>query len=204
MSTRPLSREALTDGNVVDHARALIGVELHSWIDGIHAAGRVVETEAYRGADDKAAHSYGYKRTARTDIFFGAAGHAYVYLIYGLHSMFNVVTGPRGQPDAVLVRAIEPLFGTDAMLARRKLPSILPRIGNGPALVCQALAITRHHYGVDLLAGDAVIQLRGVLNSVAASAIIAGPRVGVAYSEECAAWPWRFRESGNPYTSPAK
>ena len=199
-----LTRSRLRELPVERAARELLGVEVHTEIDGFRAAGRIVETEAYRGADDKAAHSYGYKRTRRTEVFFGDAGHAYVYLIYGLHRMFNVVVGPPEEPNAVLVRALEPLDGTDAMLARRQLTSAGGRLANGPALVCQALGITRAHYGVDLLAAGAPIRLVGDLGTVAPERITASPRVGVAYAGECAAWPWRFRESGNPYTSPAK
>ncbi len=161
-----IARDRLTGAGVVAHARALLGAEVHTFVDGSHTAGRIVETEAYRGADDKAAHSYGHKRTKRTEVFFGPPGHAYVYLVYGLHQMFNIVTGPAGQPDAVLVRAIEPIRGTEVMLARRGLPELSPRVGNGPALVCQALGITRAHYGLDLLSADAEVQLRGVLGSV--------------------------------------
>lgn len=189
----------------MDHAaRALLGAEIHSFVDGLHTAGRIVETEAYRGADDKAAHSFGNRRTKRTEVFFGPPGHAYVYLIYGLHRMFNIVTGPAGQADAVLVRAVEPLVGIDVMLSRRNLSTVAPRISNGPALLCQALGVTLDHYATDLLDASSAIQLHGSLGTVSDTDVIRSPRVGVAYAEDCATWPWRFRESGNPYTSPAK
>lgn len=191
-------------GGVEAVARGLLGVEVHSYIDGVHTAGRIVETEAYRGADDKAAHSYKHKRTKRTEVFFGDAGHAYVYLIYGVHEMFNVVTGPVGQPDAVLVRAVEPVIGREPMRARRKRPVDGPRLTNGPALVCQALGITREHYGADLTDPRSPVHLRGRLHTLTAENVLVSPRVGVAYAEECAGWPWRFRVSGNLYTSPAK
>lgn len=197
-------REQLRTSPVDAAARALLGVEVHTFVDGVHAAARIVETEAYRGADDRAAHSYGYKRTKRTEVFFGDAGHAYVYLIYGLHQMFNVVVGPPEEPNAILVRGVEPLVGVAQMLKRRRLTAPGPRISNGPALVCQALGISRAHYGVDLLSEGSPVQLRGQLDTVAPDTVIASPRVGVAYAGECAAWPWRFRESGNLYTSPAK
>ncbi len=199
-----ISREALCGLDVVAIAKSLIGAEIHTFIGGLHTAGRIVETEAYRGTDDKAAHSYGHRRTPRTEVFFGPGGHAYVYLIYGIHHMFNIVTGPVEQPDAVLIRAIEPLVNFDLMRSRRGLTASGPRIGNGPALVCQSLGIDRSHYGVDLMSEDSDVRLRGELGSVSARSIVASPRVGIAYAEECAVWPWRFRESGSPHTSPAK
>ena len=197
-------RKRLRDLPVEEAARRLLGAEVHTRIDGARAAARIVETEAYRGADDKAAHSYGYRRTPRTAVFYEDAGHAYVYLIYGLHQMFNVVVGPPGEPNAVLVRGVEPLSGVELMRTRRGLDAPGPRLTNGPALVCQALGISRAHYGLDLLASGSAVRLVGTLGTVPDPEIVASPRVGVAYAEECATWPWRFRESGNAYTSPAK
>ena len=204
-------RARLRDLPIEEAARQLLGVTVYTEVGGVPTAGRIVETEAYRGADDKAAHSYKYKRTKRTAVFYADAGHAYVYLIYGLHRMFNVVVGPPGEPNAVLVRAVEPVTGIDVMLARRKLRTPGPRIGNGPALVCQALGISRAHYGLDLLGAGSPVRLLGELGTVPAPEVIASPRVGIAYAGECARWPWRFRESGplgplgaNSYTSPAK
>ncbi len=117
---QPLNRSTLSDPDVSELAAALLGVEVHSFVDGLHTAVRIVETEAYRGADDKAAHSYLHRRTSRTEVFFGASGHAYIYLVYGIHTMFNVVVGPVGRPDAVLVRAAEPLLGLDIIQTRRR------------------------------------------------------------------------------------
>lgn len=204
-----LSRSSLRN-EVVDVAQALLGVELHSFTESGHSAGRIVETEAYRGADDRAAHSFGHRRTPRTEVFFGDAGHAYVYFVYGIHTMFNVVVGPVGSPEAVLIRALEPIYGLELMCSRRvsktgfrqNLP--VYRLANGPGLVCQALGIKREDYGVDLLDAKSPLQLRGELNTLTASEIIASPRVGVAYAGECAAWPWRFRQAGSVYSSPAK
>ena len=200
-------------GDVASIAPRLLGAELHSFVGGEHVAGRIVETEAYRGADDKAAHSYLHRRTARTEVFFGPPGHAYVYLVYGIHTMFNVITGAPDQPDAVLIRAIEPLLGLPVMQRRRAAarrkggdPAELQTTGltNGPGLVCQAFGIDRGHYGVDLLDSSSILQLRGEFGSVSAKHMTASARVGVAYAQECALWPWRFRTSGNPHCSPAK
>ena len=172
----------------------------------------IVETEAYRGRDDKAAHSYQYRRTPRTEVFFGPAAHAYVYLCYGIHHMFNVIVGPVGEPNAVLIRAVEPREGLETMLERRGLAKVERRLSGGPGLVCQALGLDRSHNGLDLLDESSFVRLRGPLGSFSlrqaqgrlTKQVITSPRVGIAYAEECAAWPWRFRVKDNPYTSPAK
>ncbi len=200
-----ITREDLSSDDVVAQARGLLGVHITTRVDGQLTTGRIVETEAYRGRDDKAAHSYNYKRTARTEVFFGAAGHAYVYLCYGIHRMFNIIVGPVGEPNAILIRAIEPVAGIATMLARRQLDQVERRVGGGPGLVCQALGIELQHNACDLFDPYSPIQLAGKFDQVAASgSILASPRVGVAYAQECAQWPWRFRESGSDFTSPAK
>ena len=103
-----IERLHLANLDILGQAQGLLGTLLISEIGGQRSVARIVETEAYRGADDKAAHSYGYKRTQRTEVFFGPPGHAYVYLIYGMHRMFNVICGPENEPNAVLIRAVEP------------------------------------------------------------------------------------------------
>ena len=173
-------------------------------VNGSVAVGRIVETEAYRGRDDKAAHSYNYKRTARTEVFFGPPGHAYVYLIYGIHQLFNVITGPPGEPNAVLIRAVEPITGIQAMLNRRDIEKVVPRVSNGPGILSQALGISRDHNGVDLFASDSEVHLSGPFGGLSPKLIKASTRVGVGYAEECAAWLWRFRDLSSPYTSSAK
>ena len=173
-------------------------------VDGEPAIGRIVETEAYRGRDDRASHAYPLKRTRRTEVFFGPPGHACVYLCYGIHRMFNVICGPVGEPNAVLVRAIEPVAGTDAMLRRRGLSEVGRRVGGGPGLVCQALGIALAHNAVDLFSAGSAVRLRGVFGGLPAAAVVSSPRVGIAYAGEDAARPWRFRVSGSGFTSPAK
>jgi len=199
-----ITRDAITQGDVVDHARMLLGAELHTGFGESFCRARIVETEAYRGSDDRAAHSYGYKRTKRTEVFFGPAGHAYVYLCYGIHRMFNVVVGAIDEPNAVLVRAVEPLEGQELMCSRRGLQTPSTRLSSGPGLLSQALGVSLDYDGCDLLGEDSPIRLRGMLGSLSAKQITVGPRVGVAYAGECALRPWRFRVSGNPFTSPAK
>ena len=202
---REICRYHLADEDVVAHARALLGTRIVATdSSGVETVGRIVETEAYRGADDKASHAYPLKRTPRTEVFFGEPGHAYVYLCYGIHRMFNVITGPVGTPNAVLVRAIEPLSGIEAMLKRRELTRVQRRVGGGPGLVCQALGIGLDDNASDLFDGASRVRLSGVFGGHSPKQVIASPRVGIPYAEECAAWPWRFRIAGNGFTSPAR
>ena len=199
----PLPRAFFTRPDVVQVAKDLLGKYLVSNMPEGSCVGRIVETEAYRAPDDKACHAYGNRRTKRTETMFARGGTAYVYLIYGMYDMLNVVTGPAETAQAVLLRALEPMDGLPLMQARRQLDRPGPRMTNGPGILCRALAVTRAHDGTDLCdpTGE-LFLLDGP--SVAADKITASPRVNVAYAEECAAWPWRFREAGNRYTSPAK
>ena len=190
--------------NVVDIARDLLGKFLFSALGGAVCGGMIVETEAYRGPDDRACHAWGNKRTKRTEVMFGPGGHAYVYLCYGIYHLFNVVTGGEGEPHAVLVRAIEPTDNLPLMQNRRGLDRVERRLTAGPGLLTQALGIDCRQYGARLFGPDGGLWLedRGV--RLPDDAVLAGPRVGVAYAGECAGWEWRFRIRDNPWTSPAK
>ncbi|CAN5607958.1 DNA-3-methyladenine glycosylase [soil metagenome] len=170
------------------------------------SVGRIIETEAYAGPEDRASHARAGP-TRRTRVMFGPAGRAYVYLVYGMHHCLNVVCGPDGRAGAVLIRALEPLDGLDRMRHRRGLPSQPDlRLAAGPALLCQALDIDRGLDGVDLLHDD---RLRLALPDAApadaaeqTTHIVAGPRIGVAYAgAEWAARPWRFGFAGHPSLS---
>jgi DNA-3-methyladenine glycosylase len=133
---------------------------------------------------------------------FGEPGIAYVYLCYGIHHLFNVVTNTEGNADAILIRGIDPLDGVDTILERRGKSKLERSVGGGPGIVSQALGITTKNYGEDLQ-GDLIwIEDRGI--SVKTSDIISSPRVGVDYAGEDAKLPWRFRIKGNKFTSPAK
>jgi DNA-3-methyladenine glycosylase len=162
--------------------------------DGRRLSVRIVETEAYEQGDP-ASHSY-RGRTARTEVMFGPAGHLYVYFTYGMHFCANVVTGRRGEGSAVLLRAGEPLEGLDIM-AERRGTSNPRRLCSGPARLCQALCIDRAAGGEDLVAGERIWLERGT----AATAISAGPRVGIRRAME---QPWRFWETGDPFVSRAR
>jgi DNA-3-methyladenine glycosylase len=166
-------------------ARALLGMHL-AHDDGRKVrVGRIVETEAYMGPKDLAAHSAGGRRTARTEIMFGPAGHAYVYFIYGFWNCLNVVTSAIGQPQAVLLRALEPVANVSDSTW-------------GPGLLCRALAVDRTLNGADLCAGPLWIERPGKKRTVR---IGRSTRIGVAYAKEWALRPWRFFDRDSPYVS---
>jgi DNA-3-methyladenine glycosylase len=161
---------------------------------------RIVETEAYLGRDDRAAHAWGGRRTARNESLYLPGGHAYVYFIYGIHYCLNAVTGGAEEGGAVLLRAGEPLAGAATMAARRRLARP-PRPGDlagGPGKLCQALAVDRAFDGAPLDRGELVLAHGEPLPLVR---VCRGPRVGVGYAGEAAGWPLRFAEAGNPHVS---
>src|SRR5688572_32005820 len=155
-------------------------------------AGRIVEVEAYDGPEDRASHARA-GRTPRTAVMFGPAGHAYVYLVYGLHHCLNVVCGPDGEASAVLLRALAPLAGVELMRARRgPTGGADPRLAAGPARLCQALGLDRRDDGRDLL-GPGPLVLLAPDAAPRGTEIVSGPRVGVDYAGP--GWadrPWRF------------
>ena len=196
-----LSREFYL-GDTVEIARQLLGKYVVRRLDGLTLAGRITETEAYVGRCDKACHAYNYRRTPRTETLFLGPGHAYIYLIYGMYHCLNFVTEPEGEPAAVLLRAVEPVAGTDAMLHLRYGDKPLTAFRkkhflDGPGKVCQGLSLTREQNGLDLT-GDALFlcdspeDLGLPCPAPARETICAGPRIGVDYAEEARDFPWRF------------
>lgn len=180
-------------------ARELLGRTLVSTLGGVRTSGRIVETEAYLGAPDRAAHTFGGRRTERNRSMWERAGTGYVYFVYGMHHCMNVVAGAEGEPVAVLVRALEPREGAEAMYERRSAASRPEELCSGPAKLCQALAITLDQDGCDLVGGE---QLYLIDSRPDVSAAIArGPRIGVDYAGEWAAEPLRFWLAGNPHVS---
>jgi DNA-3-methyladenine glycosylase len=165
-------------------ARELLGMLLAHRVDGALRVGRVVETEAYLGTHDLASHS-SKGRTARTEVMFGPPGHAYVYLIYGVHHCLNVVTEAEGHAAAVLIRALEPVANIAGST-------------KGPGLLCRALAIDRRHNGLDLT-GDSLFLAEPDRRDPIE--VVARPRVGVGYAGEWAERPLRFLIRGNPFVS---
>ena len=181
--------------DVVATAKQLLGKYLCTNIDNQMTIGKIVETEAYCGATDKACHAH-FGKTKRNQVMFAQGGIAYVYLCYGIHHLFNVVTNIEGCADAVLIRAIEPVIGIDTMLQRRNMQKLLHRIAAGPGSVSQALGISTSLYGTDLQGDKIWIADNQPIHT---DSIIASTRIGVAYAEEDALLPWRFRVKGNPW-----
>jgi DNA-3-methyladenine glycosylase len=194
-----LSLDFYRQPDVVAVAQALVGKYLVTCVGGELTSGQIVETEAYCGATDKACHAH-LRRTKRTEVMFRAGGVAYVYLCYGIHRLFNIVTNQEGLADAVLVRAVAPAEGLPTMLARRGLAQVAPRLTAGPGALAEALGIGLVHYGTDLTGPEIWLEDRGG----PAPALVASPRVGVDYAGEDALLPWRFRAQGSPWCSPAK
>ncbi|MDX9750050.1 MAG: DNA-3-methyladenine glycosylase [Flavobacteriales bacterium] len=188
MHTHVLQRSWYMDHHVTDLARLLLGKVLATTFDGLRTAAVITETEAYVGAGDRASHAYGDRRTPRTAPMYGPGGHAYVYLCYGIHHLFNVVAGPPGTPHAVLVRAAFPVEGI-AVVGARRAPA--PPTMNGPGTVGQGMGIHVRHTGLDLCAGPITIEDHG--HVVPPARVIAGPRVGVDYAGPDARLPYRFR-----------
>ncbi|WP_160137835.1 DNA-3-methyladenine glycosylase [Chryseobacterium sp. c4a] len=180
-------------------AQDLLGKVLFTKINGEITAGIIVETEAYNGISDKASHAYGGRRTDRTETLYSHGGVSYVYLCYGIHHLFNVVTSVEDEPHAVLVRAIEPLIGTEIMEYRRNMPASKAAISSGPGSAAKALGIDRSFNKKDLRGHEIWIEDHGIQYPV--DSIIAGSRIGVAYAKEDALLPWRFFVKGNKYVS---
>lgn len=188
-----LPQEYYLTEDVVTLARDLLGRHLVTFIDNIKTVGIITETEAYRGPEDRASHAWNNRRTNRTEIMFGPGGHAYIYLCYGIHHMFNVVSGSEGTPHAILIRAIEPHDGVAAMLARRKSVAPRKRWTGGPGTAAQALGLHTRMSGARLFDPASLIQIHSGNAQPRSEEIQIGPRVGIDYAGEDAALPWRFQ-----------
>ncbi len=171
-------------------AKELIGAKLCSFKDDILTSGIIVETEAYEGITDKASHAYNNRRTARTNIMFQEGGVAYVYLCYGMHHLFNVVTNVKGIPHAVLIRAIVPASGIETMKLRTGKKHINFKETNGPGKLTKALGIHTSDTGESLFGNK--IWIEKPLIQINQSDIITGPRIGVDYAGEDAFLPYRY------------
>ena len=178
--------------DVVQISRDLLGKYLITQFDGVITGGIITETEAYAGVTDRASHAFGDKRTKRTETMYSAGGVAYVYLCYGIHHLFNVVTNVKGVPHAVLIRAIEPKVGLKTILNRRGINGKSKKpVSGGPGTVSQALGITTADTGSNLNGDRIWIEERGL--DIDPQSIITSPRVGVDYAGEDALLPYRFR-----------
>lgn len=182
-----LPRSFYARANTVAIARDLLGKVLSTRINGMPTSAIITETEAYLGAVDRASHAYGGKVTPRNKVMYGEPGHAYVYLCYGIHHLFNVVTNVPGVAHAVLVRAVIPREGVKEMRRRRNVKHFTT---GGPGTLTQALGITTAHTGTDLLGELITIEDRAI--TVPRGSIITGPRIGVDYAGADARLPYRF------------
>lgn len=188
-----------TRKNVVLIAKELLGKILVTNWDGTITSGRIVETEAYAGAIDKASHASGGRRTKRNEIMYGEGGFSYVYLCYGIHHLFNVVTNTKDVPHAILIRALDPLEGIDTMLDRTRKAKLDHTLTRGPGNVSKALGISTIHSGLSLNDGSIYIVDDG--GKYSKKEIAASPRIGVDYAGLDALLPYRFYVKGNPFVS---
>lgn len=189
MPSPKLSRSFYLRTDVVAIARELLGMALCTRFNGALTSGIISETEAYAGPVDRASHAWNGRRTPRNEVMYARGGTAYVYLCYGIHHLFNVVTHDRDVPHAVLIRAIVPLEGATVMARRRKSKGIFTT--GGPGTLTEALGIRTVHTGVDLLGDHIWIEDRGI--AILSERVITGPRIGVQYAKEDALLPYRFR-----------
>ena len=195
---KTLPREFYTRPDVLEVARDLLGQKLVvPNKNGSRVAGIIVETEAYRGPEDRASHAYNGRRTPRTETMYGLGGTAYVYFVYGMYNQFNVVTNSEDIPHAVLVRAVEPVEGLD-LIRRRRAGRSEYELTSGPGRLCVAMGIDRRLDKADLL-GERVWIEEGV--SMSPGEIARGPRVGIDYAEQWIDKPWRFWVRDNPFVS---
>lgn len=196
-----LSRE-FYNRDTVQVAQDLLGKYLVRRYHGELLVGRITETEAYIGRCDKACHAYNYRRTSRTETLFMTPGHAYIYLIYGMYNCLNFVTEPEGEPAAVLIRAVEPIAGTDTIYRLRfgdkaLTPYRIKHFMDGPGKVCKGFSLTRNENQMDLMSDelfvcDTLDELGITYPELPQERLCAGPRIGIDYAEEARDFPWRF------------
>ncbi len=184
--------------NVVKIARELLGKGLFTSVNGLLTGGLIVETEAYSWKE-RGSHAYGGRRTSRNDIMFEKGGYAYVYLCYGMHHLFNVVTNSADTADAVLIRALEPIEGAQYMKERRGDLKNKFHLTSGPGKLTKAMGIDRKWNGKFLL--DNEIWIEDVGKKLSGKQINATPRIGIDYAGEDAKLPWRFTWNGNLWVS---
>jgi len=195
---KKIPREFYLNYDTVSIARDLLGkLVVVPDEQGRRVSGMIVETEAYLGADDRAAHSYAGRRTPRNEVTYGSGGHVYVFFVYGMYYQLNVVTGPADHPHVVLIRAIEPVDGVEIMRERRgKMPD--KNLTSGPGKLCIALNIDRSLNGDDLCGGRIWLEDHCLF---ADDEIAAGKRIGIDYAGDDVANPWRFWVKDNSFVS---
>lgn len=185
--------------DILQIAKELLGKILVTKWKGTFTSGRIVEVEAYMGITDKASHAFGGRRTNRNEIMYADGGVAYVYLCYGIHHLFNVVTNSKKIPHAILVRALEPIKGIDEMLHRVGKDRLDNSLTRGPGNLSKALGLFTFHSGQSLLSKDLFISSDDFVYNK--NEIIASPRIGVDFAGKDALLPYRFYIKGNPFVS---
>lgn len=190
-----LPRQFYLDDDVVKLSKKLLGKVLITNFEKMTTSGLITETEAYRGPEDRGSHAYDNRRTNRTEVMFQEGGRSYIYLCYGIHHLFNVVTNVEGIPHAVLIRALFPLEGTEVMACRRKKSANFKNLTQGPGSVTQALGVTTQYNGLELTSPPIWIEDRGI--SIPSDVIEQNSRVGIDYAGEDAQLPWRFTIMNN-------
>src|SRR5690554_2245087 len=200
LNIKALPQSFYLEGDVVDISKKLLGKIIVTDIDAETTISRIVETEAYNGSMDKACHAYPNRKTPRTEVMFKEGGRSYVYLCYGIHSLFNIVTHAENVPNAVLLRAVEPIIGAETMIDRRRIKNQI-NLTNGPGKLASALGITRSCNDVVLYDPNSPIYIAEETGREDPPKIIQTTRIGVDYAEEDALLPWRFYMKDNPYVS---
>jgi DNA-3-methyladenine glycosylase len=183
-------------------ARELLGKILVTEFRGLKTSGRIVETEAYAGEPDRASHAFGGRRTRRTEVMYRKGGTAYIYLCYGIHHLFNIVTNRKDIPHAILIRALEPLSGIETMLRRAGKKKLDFSLTRGPGNLARALGISTSHSGLSLVKSQIYLADDGFL--LAPEQVVIGPRIGVEYAAEDAFLPYRFFVLESDYVSGKK
>lgn len=196
-----LDEEYYLNTDVCYIAKNLLGKLLITCFDGQYTSGIIVETEAYRGPDDRASHSFNNRLTPRNTIMYHRGGCAYVYLCYGFHSLFNVVTAPEHHAHAVLIRALEPVEGIEVMRERRSLNQVNNIITKGPGSLSLAMGINKSHNSLRLYNQKSPIQIHNQSTNYLESEIGTSARIGVESSGDSAHWPWRYFIKSSPFVS---
>jgi DNA-3-methyladenine glycosylase len=199
LDLRKLDNQFFNRKNVVRIARDLIGKILVTCFDKTPTAGRIVETEAYAGVEDRASHAFGGRRTNRTEIMYQGAGTSYIYLCYGIHHLFNIVTNKEDIPHAILVRALEPLIGIETMLARTRKKILDYSLTRGPGNLSKAMGLTTTHTGKSLFDEEIYVADDGFKPS--SKQIATATRIGVDYAGPDALLPYRFYLKENNFVS---
>jgi DNA-3-methyladenine glycosylase len=202
ISTKKLELSFYDRKDVVYIARDLLGKILVTQIDGIRSSGRIVETEAYAGVEDRASHAFGGRRTTRSEHLYGNPGTVYVYISYGMHHLVNVVTNKKNIPHAVLIRALEPVEGIGEMLGRTGKSHLDHTLTRGPGNLARAMGMSKIHNGGNLFSEEVFIVDDGFRYKK--DQILATKRIGVESAREDAELPYRFIVKGNPYVSAKK